>query len=165
VNSGPVLSQGSTGADVRRVQRILVMVKLMDYTGIDGIFGPKTKQSVKSFQEGEGLAVDGIVGPATWGAMPDDPNTPQLAHGAHGATVKALQKGLRVYNGAGTPTDPGPLDGIFGSRTESAVRHYQSEHGVGVDGIVGDRTWWVPAGGAGATLASLSQLTTELSPV
>jgi peptidoglycan hydrolase-like protein with peptidoglycan-binding domain len=159
------LSQGSTGADVRRLQRILVMVKLMDYTGIDGTFGPKTKHSVQSFQEGEGLTIDGIVGAATWGALPADPNTPQLAHGAHGATIKALQKGLRKYNGSGSPTDPGPIDGIFGSHTESAVRHYQSEHGVAVDGIVGDRTWWVPAGGAGATLASLSELTTELSIV
>jgi peptidoglycan hydrolase-like protein with peptidoglycan-binding domain len=141
------------------------MIKLMEYTGIDGVFGPKTKDSVKSFQEGEGLTVDGIVGPATWGAMPADPNTPQLAHSAHGATVKALQKGLRKYGGPGSPTDPGPADGIFGPHTEAAVRHYQGEHGIGVDGIVGDRTWWVPAGGAGATLASLSELTTELSPV
>jgi len=29
-----------------------------------------------------------------------------------------------------------------------------------VDGIVGDMTWWVPAGAAGATLASLAGLTT-----
>jgi peptidoglycan hydrolase-like protein with peptidoglycan-binding domain len=160
VNSGPVLSQGSTGADVRRVQRILVEIKDLDFTGIDGIFGPKTRQAVKSFQQGEGLTADGIVGPATWTAMPADPNTPQLATGAHGAAVKGLQKGLHKYGGSGSATDPGSVDGVFGQHTESAVRAYQNGHGVGTDGIVGDRTWWVPAGGAGATLASLGELTT-----
>jgi peptidoglycan hydrolase-like protein with peptidoglycan-binding domain len=160
MNSGPTLQQGSQGSDVRRVQRILVMVKLMDWEGIDGIFGPKTKDSVESFQQGQGLDVDGIVGPATWGAMPADPNTPLLKEGSTGAAVSGLQHGLLTYNGPGTPTDPQGVDGIFGPNTESAVRAYQGDHNVGVDGIVGDRTWWVPAGGAGATLASLSGLTT-----
>jgi hypothetical protein len=40
------------------------------------------------------------------------------------------------------------------------VRAYQSDRGVSFDGVVGDRTWWVPAGAAGATLASLSGATT-----
>jgi peptidoglycan hydrolase-like protein with peptidoglycan-binding domain len=44
--------------------------------------------------------------------------------------------------------------------TDAAVRAYQGDRGVVVDGIVGDRTWWVPAGGAGATLASLSGVAT-----
>ena len=160
MNSGPVLQQGSTGSDVRRLQRILVMVKLMEYEGIDGVFGPKTEDSVRSFQEGEGLVVDGIVGPATWGAMPKDPNTPLTRNGDSGAVVKALQQGLHTIAGGGSIPDPGPVDGIFGPKTEESVRGYQTDSGVGVDGIVGDRTWWVPAGAAGATLASLSGLTT-----
>ena len=32
-------------------------------------------------------------------------------------------------------------DGIFGSGTDSAVRDFQSKHGLGVDGIVGPNTW------------------------
>lgn len=40
------------------------------------------------------------------------------------------------------------------------MKAYQGARGLNADGIVGDRTWWVPAGGAGATLASLSGLTT-----
>jgi peptidoglycan hydrolase-like protein with peptidoglycan-binding domain len=160
MNSGPTLHEGSSGPDVRRLQRILVMMKALDWTGIDGSFGPNTKAAVESFQESEGLGVDGIVGPATWGALPADHNTPQLSHGATGAAVSGLQKGLHTYGGSGSPTDPGPIDGSFGPQTEAAVRAYQSDRGVGVDGIVGDRTWWVPAGAAGATLASLAGLTT-----
>jgi len=72
--------------------------------------------------------------------------------------VTGLQKGLKKYS---TPaTDPGPVDGDFGPKTEAAVKAYQQDRAVNVDGIVGDQTWWAPAGAAGATLASLSELTT-----
>jgi peptidoglycan hydrolase-like protein with peptidoglycan-binding domain len=160
MNSGPMLQQGSSGSDVRRVQRILVMIKLFDWQEIDGIFGPKTKGAVKSFQESNGLVEDGIVGPATWGAMPQDPNTPLLSNGDSGPVVKALQHGLHTIASGGTIPDPGANDGIFGTKTEASVRAYQTDSSIDSDGIVGDRTWWVPAGAAGATLASLSGLTT-----
>jgi peptidoglycan hydrolase-like protein with peptidoglycan-binding domain len=160
MNSGPVLQQGSSGPDVRRVQRILVMIKLFGWEEIDGIFGPKTKGAVKSFQESKNLVEDGIVGPATWGAMPKDPNTPLVSNGDTGPVVKALQQGLHTIASGGSGLDPGPTDGTFGPKTEAAVRAYQTDQGVESDGIVGDRTWWVPAGAAGATLASLSGLTT-----
>jgi peptidoglycan hydrolase-like protein with peptidoglycan-binding domain len=115
---------------------------------------------VEDFQGSNGLAVDGIVGPNTWAAMPADPATAQLARGASGAAVSGLQHGLRTFGGAGAPTDPGAIDGHFGPKTEKAVKAYQSGHSLTADGVVGDRTWWTPAGGAGATLASLSGLTT-----
>jgi peptidoglycan hydrolase-like protein with peptidoglycan-binding domain len=145
---------------VRRLQRVLVMIKLLAYDQIDGAFGARTEAAVRAFQQGEGLGVDGVVGPDTWAALPAAPNTPQLRSGAHGAAVTALQRGLEKYRGPGTPTDPRGVDGDFGPDTEAAVRAYQADRGVGVDGIVGDRTWWVPAGGAGATLASLAGVTT-----
>ena len=94
----------------------------------------------------------------TWHTLPSDPNTPLLSRGASGSIVSALQKGLKQYS---TPaTDPGPVDGDFGPKTEAAVKAYQQDRGVEVDGIVGDQTWWAPAGAAGATLALLSGLTT-----
>ena len=161
MNTGPILSSGSTGADVRRLQRILVMIKLLDYTKITGVFDPLTGKAVKDFQSSNALTVDGVVGPQTWNALPADPKTPRLARGATGPSVTALQQGLKKYSAApGAATDPGQIDGDFGPKTESAVRAYQGERGVVADGIVGDQTWWVPAGGAGATLASLSGLTT-----
>jgi len=160
MNSGATLTMGSTGSDVRRLQIIFVMTKLLDVSGIDGIFGPKTQDAVKSFQQGSNLTADGVVGPMTWKALPADPQTPRLARGSTGSVVSALQKGLLTFGGANSATDPGPIDGNFGPRTESAVRAYQTQQNIGVDGIVGDRTWWTPAGAAGATLASIASLIT-----
>ena len=158
MNSGPILSIGSTGQDVRRLQRIFVMTKALAPGNISGTFDSTTEQAVKDFQQGAGLTVDGIVGPMTWQALPADPDTPLLSRGASGSAVTALQKGLKKYS---TPaTDPGAVDGDFGPKTEAAVKAYQQDRGIQVDGIVGDQTWWVAAGAAGATLASLSGLTT-----
>src|SRR6266542_1805305 len=158
MNNGPTLSIGATGHDVRRLQRIFVMTKTLAPGNVTGTFDVTTEQAVKDFQQGAGLTVDGVVGPATWQALPADPNTPVLAHGASGSVVTALQEGLKKYS---TPaTDPGPVDGDFGPKTEAAVKAYQQDRGVQADGIVGDQTWWAPAGAAGATLASLSGLTT-----
>jgi len=158
MNSGPTLSSGSTGHDVRRLQRILVMTKVLVPSNITGTFDATTEQAVKDFQQSAGLTVDGIVGPATWNALPADPETPLLKRGATGAVVIALQQSLKTF---GIPTtDPGPVDGDFGPLTEGAVKGYQQDRGILVDGIVGDMTWWVAAGAAGATLASLAGLTT-----
>jgi len=45
--------------------------------------------------------------------------------------------------------NPGPCDGIFGSRTLQAVRSFQSTYGLAVDGIVGadtKRVLWMAMG-------------------
>jgi len=160
MNGGPTLFQGSVGADVKRLQRLFVMTKAAPVEEIDGVFGLKTEALVIDFQTDNGLTPDGIVGNQTWAKLPADPNTPLLKKGATGAAATGLQKGLLKFGGAGSPTDPGAADGIFGPKTEAAVKAYQSQRGLTVDGVVGDRTWWTAAGGAGATLASLSELTT-----
>jgi len=155
MNNGPVLQSGADGNDVKRLQRLLVMMKLLiDGTDVDSAFGPRTKQAVEDVQASEGLVVDGIVGAATWAALPADPNTPLLKRGSHGVPVTGVQNALSAVH------DVGPIDGDFGPKTEAAVRAYQVARGVSADGIVGDVTWWTPAGAAGATLASLAGLTT-----
>lgn len=62
------LEIGDSGGAVRTVQTKLKSLGYYSY-GIDGIFGPITKEAVKSFQETNGLAVDGIVGRHTSNAL------------------------------------------------------------------------------------------------
>ena len=60
--------QGSTGEAVRTIQEKLVRWGYFDGP-VDGIFGPKTETAVRAFQKKNGLAVDGICGPATLEAL------------------------------------------------------------------------------------------------
>lgn len=61
------LKKGSTGSQVKTVQRILACrYGLPEEMDIDGIFGDITDKYVKDFQEKKELTVDGIVGEKTW---------------------------------------------------------------------------------------------------
>jgi murein L,D-transpeptidase YcbB/YkuD len=66
--STPALQNGSTGADVSRLQRALTAA-LGRTVGIDGDFGPDTEQAVRDYQTTRSLGVDGNVGPQTWAAL------------------------------------------------------------------------------------------------
>ena len=63
-----VLRQGSTGGEVKEVQRRLKQWGY--YSGaVDGIFGSGTRAAVVSFQKKNGLTADGVVGKATYAAL------------------------------------------------------------------------------------------------
>ena len=57
------------GDDVLMLQQRLLDLGYTEVGELDGIFGPKTEQAVKHFQEVNGLLVDGVVGPQTWAAL------------------------------------------------------------------------------------------------
>ena len=59
----------------------------------------------------------------------------QIKYGSQGNDVKELQK---LLNQNGYSLDE---DGIFGSKTQSAVKDYQTKNNLTVDGIVGKNTW------------------------
>lgn len=59
------VSLGSRGPDVRVVQSLLNRIGYNSGT-VDGVFGNRTFQAVIAFQRNNGLAADGVVGPATW---------------------------------------------------------------------------------------------------
>lgn len=54
----------------------------------------------------------------------------ELKKGSRGEDVKTLQRALHLLD-----------DGIFGKLTDEAVREFQKENGLKVDGIVGEKTW------------------------
>jgi N-acetyl-anhydromuramyl-L-alanine amidase AmpD len=58
----PTLRQGDRGGDVRDLQRMLKVTA-------DGIFGPRTRNAVVTFQRANQLLPDGTVGRQTWAAL------------------------------------------------------------------------------------------------
>lgn len=70
------------------------------------------------------------------GLMFESTSQPVLRSGSRGSSVTDLQTRL-----AHSGFNPGSVDGIFGSRTSSAVRSFQAARSLKVDGIVGPATW------------------------
>ena len=134
LNNYPLLRNGDRGNFVYLLQFIL---NQYGYNlSVDGIFGSRTLNAVRNFQQNNSLNVDGLVGPNTWRTLFTLPPYPLLREGSRGAYVKFLQQLLEsnLY-------PVGNIDGIFGTRTLSAVRQYQQANGLTVDGLVGNNTW------------------------
>lgn len=62
-------------------------------------------------------------------------SSPNLKIGSSGSNVKELQQNLNKLG-----YDCGTADGIWGTKTENAVRKFQKDKGLEVDGIVGSAT-------------------------
>jgi murein DD-endopeptidase MepM/ murein hydrolase activator NlpD len=125
-------------ADVAALQVAMRALGLYRST-VDGIVGPLTRNSVRTFQRRRGLQVDGIAGPRTRRAL-GRRGRPRLGsrvmrNGMSGWDVAALQF-LLSSRGYG----PGGFDGGFGPNTDAAVRRYQSAAGLAVDGVAGPAT-------------------------
>ena len=97
-----------------------VMQRTRNLSVVLGAYRPKYSASSISSPSGGGVAV----------------NLPMLKNGSEGASVKALQILLNGYG-----YNCGTADGIFGKKTEAAVRKFQSAKKIESDGIVGKNTW------------------------
>ncbi len=147
------ISLGSTGEDVKRLQRALARQLLWNPFGpITGVFDATLETSVKSVQQDNGLPANGIVGPSTWAVLPSYREaSPTLKQGSTGPAVGWLQQAL---TGADVviefPPYAGAIDGIFGPLTATAVRSLQTWAGQPPDGIVDDDRWftWLTPGSA-----------------
>ncbi|MGB3533327.1 MAG: peptidoglycan-binding protein [Microcoleaceae cyanobacterium] len=134
-----VLERGTEGAQVRGLQQRLQVHGF--YQGeIDSLFGPRTESAVIAFQQANGLDVSGLVERDTWKALETDP-TPTLlsevlAKGDRGSKVRTLQTRLQAKG-----YDPGPVDGVYGGLTQSAVMAYQQARALDASGVVDDTTW------------------------
>ena len=157
LNVNQVLRIGSRGEQVRLLQNRLKQAGY--HTGaVDGIYGPQTAESVRRFQKAKGLLVDGIAGKQTLTALnnlktngstnsntskPNNTSTSNntktsstiLRIGSTGQAVTQLQNDLkRLGFFAGNAT------GYYGTVTEKAVRDFQKQYGLAVDGIAGPAT-------------------------
>jgi N-acetylmuramoyl-L-alanine amidase len=106
------------------------------------VFDEEVDEAVRRLQQSRGLIVDGIVGPATLEALQEARQQlgkrylyRSVNHPFTGDDVHELQ--LRL---ADMGFDVGRCDGIYGERTEMALREFQHQFGLVSDGCCGPMT-------------------------
>lgn len=165
---GTPLKRGSQGPNVVVVQAELNRIS-QSYPAIpkvpkaDGIFGPKTESSVRSFQKIFGLEPDGIVGKATWYELIRLYTAIQqlselkskgqqfysvswaypsaLRQGDRGQSVRQLQYMLTMLSEFISQFPPLEVDGIFGPATRQGVLAAQRYFELEETGVVDPSTW------------------------
>ncbi|MFL5354695.1 peptidoglycan-binding protein [Archangium sp.] len=145
------LKRGAEGPEVKKLQEALVKLGYMTHEQVStgpGTFGPKTEAAVAKFQTEHGISPNsGLYGPKTRAAMGAEldkltrPAVPQsdLKRGSQGPDVKLLQDAL-VKLGHMTPEQVATGPGLFGPKTENALKAFQSAHGLTVDGEYGPQS-------------------------
>ena len=165
---GTPLRRGSTGPYVVVVQTSINRIAqnypaIPKLATVDGIYGSRTEESVRRFQQIFGLTADGIVGKATWYELvrlytavtrlselrsqgqqfyninweyPGD-----LANGDRGEKVRHLQYMLNILSEFIPEVPEVTVDGIYGPKTEEAVRAAQGWLELPQNGVTDDKTW------------------------
>lgn len=165
---GIPLRLGSFDEEVRTIQRQLNRISV-NYPAIpkvavnEGVFNGATQRSVIEFQRIFNLTPDGIVGKATWyrlkfiynsvkdladiyseGLAPSELEryfSNVYRRGSSGLIVREIQFFLDFFAKYNSSLKRVNIDGIFGPKTEEAVKEFQRLYGLTPDGIVGRNTW------------------------
>jgi N-acetylmuramoyl-L-alanine amidase len=146
-----LLRRGDTGPAVAQLRVMLTSQGLLPpqpdpapaSTGPDpDIFDLMVEYAVRAFQQRRGLITDGVVGLATYQALCDArlelgcrvishvSNCPMRGDDVCTLQERLLELGYDAYR----------ADGIFGQQTETALRSFQRDYGLIVDGVCGPAT-------------------------
>lgn len=171
-SSSTNMKLGSTGTAVSALQQNLTTLGYY-YGDVTGHYGNLTQQAVKKFQKAKGLTQDGVASTATLNAITSalknagvdvGPGTvaTTLREGDKGTAVTELQTMLKKLN-----YYYGSITGSFGSLTKQAVRKFQDDNKLTVDGVAGPATInklrTLTGGSADSGSSSGSTVTTDKS--
>ncbi len=104
---------------------------LNDQIGTDGQYGPNTAAKLR-------------ISPSQGFGLTESPETNRILRLAsplmQGGDVRRVQMKLRQLN---LLTNDSDVDSFYGPNTEAAVRQFQADKGITVDGVVGPETYQV----------------------
>jgi len=141
-----LIKKGAKGSLVKEAQEKLVAkgYSLPKY-GCDGDFGSETESAVKQLQSDAGISVDGEIGNDTWSVLNSDFKKPVSTYPGYlvmkGQQSDNVSKVQNKLISLGYSCGSYGADGIFGVATFNAVKTFQKDNGLSVDGIVGPKTW------------------------
>lgn len=130
--SNGLLRSGDRGADVRALQDTLSTLGFADADNaslrVDGVFGARTAEALRAFQQAHGLQVDGIVGPDTRDALANASRTEALRQ-PDIPTAAARATPLDALLAAARDGDPATLKAALADFSETAIgRSFQAAH-------------------------------------
>ena len=147
-NEKVIVGVGDEGAAVLDVQQRLCLVGCLERAQVDGHFGEITARGVQAFCKRSHVEIEnesenaGNVTQKIWNALIDASYAMgdrtlylRMPH-FHGHDVMVLQRALGALG-----FNCGTTDGIFGAKTESALRKFQTNMGLPTDGIAGAYTY------------------------
>jgi N-acetylmuramoyl-L-alanine amidase len=131
----PTPTPAQSSAQVLELQRTLNRLRILDRNNQrlaeDGFVGPSTTSATQRLQAILGLVTDGVAGDRTWVNIRQILAKPILRpNQSSGPAVRYLQFRVGVA-----------IDGIYGPGTLEAVRRFQTQNRLTVDGIVGPQVW------------------------
>ena len=127
---------GSEGEEVQLYQDKLYLLGYLT-TKPDGKYGKDTVTAVKRFQERNGMIVDGYLGPSTKRLlMSNDAKGNRLEETMSGSDVLNIQNRLHELHYLKSSS----VTGYYGAVTTAAVRLFQKNNKLTVDGKVGMAT-------------------------
>ena len=141
---GALFQLGDRGAAVRSIRALLHATGDLAPSTVEAsdVYDEEVAQAVRAFQQRRGLLVDGVLGPHTHIALDgahwklgDRMLSHIPGHMLQGDDVAELQERLLSLG-----FTPDRVDGVFGTHTEHAVRRFQANVGLAVDGRVGPQT-------------------------
>ena len=164
------LIPGVVGNDVRTLQVRLNRISanypaIPKITNVNGVYDKNTENAVKAFQKIFNLTQDGITGRATWYAVQRIYNAvkrlseldseglkieeisrqfpEELKPGDRGNFVRVVQYLLRYVAQFDNRVPEIAVDGIYGPKTEAAVKAVQGIYGLTQSGITNEETYAV----------------------
>lgn len=119
-------------------ENVALMQKLLKLFGykigkIDGVLGVNTRNAIEAFQADNDLKTTRFLDKATWEQLNIFESYGLVVKGEINA--KTIQQALKAagYN-------PGPIDGKWGNKTQTAIKNFQKAKRLKPDGRIGYKT-------------------------